>query len=138
MVLTPTQTAQLQTLLDLADDHPEYKGYGLVKGHAYDAARIPILDGQDIVGFFTPRFDRGYWRAGAIFVSPNNRGKGHATGAIKQYFGGNPNKRPARVWIATYNTPSQNAFAKAGFVKGDYYEAGNKPLEQGHYYYLVD
>lgn len=135
-MLTTTQKQNLDMLVDLADSHPEYKGYGLVKGPMFDAARIPILDKGNVVGFLTPRFVKGYWRAGAIFVAPEHRGKGFATKAIKDFFEGNPNKRPARVWIADYNLASQKAFLNAGFNKQERYNAGESILEKGHYYYL--
>jgi RimJ/RimL family protein N-acetyltransferase len=136
-MLNQQQQSQLLSLLDQANEHPEYKGYNLVKGDHYDAARIAIADDcGNIVGFLTPTFQKGYWRAGAIFVSPEQRGKGYATKAIIKFFHGNLTKRPARVWIAEYNTPSQKAFIKAGFLKGERYNAGDDILQIGHYYYL--
>lgn len=138
-MLTQTQQQDLDMLVDMAEDHPEYKGFGLVKGSSFDLARVPILDDNgNVVGFLTPRLHNGYWRAGAIFIAPEQRGKGFATRAIKEFFGGNPNKRPARVWIADYNLASQKAFLKAGFHKMERYDAGEGILEKGHYYYLVE
>ena len=126
----------LQKYVDAADNHPEFAGYNLVKGADKDSARFAILDNTGrVVGFMTPRFDRGYWRTGAIYTDPRVRGQGHARKAIIEFFS-DPAHRPARVWIASMNKESQKAFTGAGFVKGERKDLSSDPHDIGHNYYL--
>ena len=126
----------LQGYINAADEHPEFAGYNLVKGAEKDAIRLAILDDfGKVVGFMTPRFDRGYWRTGAIYTDPSVRGKGFAMKAIIEFFS-NPFYRPARVWIADINTQSQRAFTGAGFIKGERRNLSDNPADMGHDYYL--
>ncbi len=129
------QKDQLRDLVDDADVHPEFSGYGLVKGEEKDRARLAIISEEGVVGFLTPRFDRGFWRTGAIFVGDQFRGKSFAKKAIATYFS-DPSKRPARVWIADYNKSSQGAFISAGFERGERRDIGQAEDEKGSNYYL--
>ncbi len=126
----------MASLLDAADSHPEFKGYDLVKGPERDAARLVITDETGApVGFMTPRFDRGFWRTGAIYTHPEVRGKGYAKKAIIEFFS-NPSHRPARVWIADMNLSSIGAFTSAGFVQGGRHDLSQSPEDKGKYYEL--
>ena len=133
--LNDEQKNKLNKLLDGADTHPEFAGYNLVRGEDKDEARLAILNNNNVVGFLTPRFDRGFWRTGAIFIGDDFRGKGFARKAISLYFS-DSSKRPARVWIAESNIDSQNAFISAGFEKGERRDIGPLDSDRGHNYYL--
>jgi len=131
-----TGTERLLAYVDAADQHPEFAGYDLVKGPERDSARLAITDDAGVVvGFMTPRKDRGFWRTGAIYTDPAARGKGFARRAIIDFFS-DPAHRPARVWIADINGESQRAFTGAGFVKGERRDLGPSPSDRGHDYYL--
>lgn len=126
---------RLNQLLDDADRHPEFAGWDLVKGPERDSARLVILDDSgNPVGFMTPRFDKGYWRTGAIYVDPSARGKGYARKAIIEFFG-DPSHQPARVWIADVNRESQRAFLAAGFELGERRDLSELPQDRGSHYY---
>jgi hypothetical protein len=84
--LDDQQLERLSQLLDDADLHPEFAGYDLVKGSEKDQLRLAILNDKEVVGFMTPRFDRGYWRTGAIYADPAMRGGGHMRRAIIEFF----------------------------------------------------
>ena len=134
--LDSRQAQHLKIYIDDADNHPEFKGYDLVKGPERDSSRLAILDDLgNVVGFMTPRLDRGYWRTGAIYVDPGLRGKGFAKKAIIEFFS-NPNHRPAKVWIAEQNKESQRAFQGAGFVRGNRRDLSPAPEDRGHDYFL--
>ena len=134
--LNDDQLRKLSQLLDDADQHPEFSGYDLVKGQEKDARRRVVLDAEgEVVGFLTPRFDRGFWRAGAIYADPSTRGKGHMRQAIIEFFS-DAQHRPARVWIADDNVPSQRAFTGAGFEQGARRDVGESAADKGHDYYL--
>jgi len=127
---------EMQELLDAADEHPEFAGFGLVKGPERDAVRLFFTNERgEPVGFMTPRKDGGYWRTGAIYVSPAARGKGYAKRAILEFFG-DSNHRPARVWIADVNADSQRAFLAAGFEVGEQHDLSDSPNDKGKHYYL--
>jgi RimJ/RimL family protein N-acetyltransferase len=127
---------RLKDYLDAADDHPEFRGYDLVKGKHRDALRLAILDDEgNVIGFMTPRLDRGYWRTGAIYTDPKVRGSGYALRAIKEFFS-DSSHRPARIWISDENKRSQNAFIGAGFEMGEKRDMGDNPEDKGHYYNL--
>jgi len=133
--LDDQQLERLSQLLDDADLHPEFAGYDLVKGSEKDQLRLAILNDKEVVGFMTPRFDRGYWRTGAIYADPAMRGGGHMRRAIIEFFS-NPSHRPARVWIGEDNIGSQRAFLGAGFKRGGRRDIGDGPGDKGHDYYL--
>ena len=125
---------RLKDYLDAADDHPEFRGYDLVKGEDRDALRLAILDDEGkVIGFMTPRLDDGYWRTGAIYTDPKVRGSGYALRAIKEFFS-DLSHLPARVWISDENKKSQNAFIGAGFKMGEKRDMSDNPEDKGHYY----
>lgn len=127
---------RLEKYINDADVHPEFAGFDLVKGSERDNIRLAILDDEGIVvGFMTPRHDRGYWRTGAIYTDPEVRGKGYAKRAIEEFFK-DGSHQPARVWISDNNKRSQRAFVGAGFKKGSPHAVGAGPDDQGHDYYL--
>ena len=128
--------SRLRSYVDAADAHPEFAGYDLVKGEERDRTRLAITDDAGrVVGFMTPRLDRGYWRTGAIYTDPATRGMGWARRAIIEFFS-HPDHRPARVWISDENRESQRAFTGAGFVRGERRDLSDAPGDKGHDYYL--
>ncbi len=110
-----------QDLLALADDDPEIAGFVYAQEEENDGTeeeedrqRAGIYLGDDLVGFMTPREEPdGGWRVGAIYIRPENRGKGIAPSAIAKFF---EDKDASPVPIGLTNSSSQSAFAKAGFV----------------------
>jgi GNAT superfamily N-acetyltransferase len=127
---------RLDGYLDDADKHPEFSGFDLVKGEDRDALRLAILDEEGtVVGFMTPRHERGFWRTGAIYVDPLVQGRGYARRAIDEFFR-DASHRPARVWISDRNQSSQRAFTRAGFVQGERHDVGDGPDDRGSNYYL--
>jgi RimJ/RimL family protein N-acetyltransferase len=110
-------------ILYQGDEHPEITGYVHPE---QDLFRVPIKDGDQVVGFFTPRKDGDEWRVGAIFVLPEHRGKGLAGKAIKDFFSGD--KLPAYAHVGLDNPSSQKAFERAGFIpEGQPQQSQNDP-----------
>ena len=130
--LNVNQKQTLEKLLDDADSHPEFSGGNYVKGEDKDQQRIIALEGDEVVGFMTPRFqlESGFWRSGAIYIPPQHQGKGYASIMLKQFFN-NPTHLPARVWIADYNKSSQKAFSNAGFKKSKERNLSDSPNDKG-------
>jgi len=110
--LTKLAQAIPAEVLQAAQDDPAIEGTVLKAGGAY---RAPIYDGDDVVGFFTPREEGGTWRLGPIFVMPEHRGKSLAISAVREFMDG----RPGRAEIDGDNEASQKLFEAAGFTKGD-------------------
>lgn len=133
--LNVSQMNDLLDILDEAEAHPEFHGYGLIHGDVFNRRRLVIVIDQQAVGFMTPRFEDGYWRTGAIFVSKKYAGKGYGRDAIKTFFS-DVLKRPARVWIADENIQSQKAFKSAGFVLGQKKDLSDLPQDFGHMWHL--
>ena len=111
-----------QDLLALADNDPEIGGFVFadndpeIGGFVYpqeDRQRAGIYLDDELVGFMTPREEDGGWRAGAIYIRPDSRGKGIGSLAIDKFF---EDKSASPVPIGLNNLASQKAFAKAGFV----------------------
>ena len=98
------------SILHQGDENPEITGYVFPDK---DIFRVPIKD-SEIVGFFTPRKDGEEWRVGAIFVTPEHRGKGLAGKALRQFFTGD--KLPSYANVGIDNYSSQKAFESAGFT----------------------
>ena len=99
-----------QDLLALADNDPEIGGFVYPQE---DRQRAGIYLDNELVGFMTPREEDGGWRAGAIYIRPDSRGKGIGSLAIDKFF---EDKSASPVPIGLNNLASQKAFAKAGFV----------------------
>ncbi len=99
-----------------------------------NAKRLIILVQENVIGFMTPEKTsmKGvqYWRAGALYVSKENRKKGNATSALRIFF---QSHRPGIAWIEDTNVHSIRAFEKIGFYKW-------KPKQMndlvGHWYLL--
>ena len=101
-----------QDLLALGNKDPEIEGF--VDPEDVSKKRAGIYIGDDLVGFMTPRKEPdGGWRVGAIYIRPENRGKGIAPSAIAKFF---EDKDASPVPIGLTNSSSQSAFAKAGFA----------------------
>ena len=99
-----------QDLLALADNDPEIGGFVYPQE---DRQRAGIYLDNELVGFMTPREEDGGWRAGAIYIRPDSRGKGIGSLAIDKFF---EDKSASPVPIGLNNLASQKAFAQAGFV----------------------
>ena len=69
----------------------------------------------DLVGFMTPREEKGGWRVGAIYIDSKIREsvKGIGSIAISKFFAG---REAADLLIGVDNISSQRAFSNAGFV----------------------
>lgn len=91
---------------------------------------ILVNDGE-LVGFFTPRLESGYWRAGSIFITQEYRGKGIMFDLLKHFF---QNHSPAMAWIANSNTASKNLYLKLGFTKGKDYNLSTAEIDKGSWY----
>ena len=68
-----------------------------------------------LVGFMTPREEKGGWRVGAIYIDSEvrERVKGIGSIAISKFFVG---REAADLLIGVDNISSQRAFSNAGFV----------------------
>ena len=68
----------------------------------------------DLVGFMTPREEKGGWRVGAIYIDSEvrERVKGIGSIAISKFFEG---RKAADLLIGVDNISSQRAFSNAGF-----------------------
>jgi len=96
-------------ILTLADKDPEISGFVYPEE---DRERAGIYFNNELVGFMTPRMESGLWRVGAIYISPDYRGKGIGSKAIIKFF---EDKDASQVPIGVNNAPAQKAFTKAGF-----------------------
>ena len=97
-----------QELLQQAEDDPDLTGFVLKHGRT----RTGIEVDNKLVGFLTPRLGSAdIWRTGAIYISPEHRGKGYAKSAISKFF---ENKKGLSM-IEPHNLASQKAFESAGF-----------------------
>ena len=69
----------------------------------------------DLVGFMTPREEKGGWRVGAIYIDNEvrERVKGIGSIAISKFFVG---REASDLLIGVENISSQRAFSNAGFV----------------------
>ena len=130
--LNVDQRQVLRDLLNNADIHDEFAGGNYVKGEDKDQQRVVALLDDEVVGFMTPRFqpESGFWRSGAIYVSPQHQGKGIASTMLQKFFNDREHL-PARVWIANKNTSSQKAFTKAGFERHKERNLSDSSNDQG-------
>jgi len=98
-------------LLQLGDEDPEIGGFVYPEE---DRQRAGIYLDDELVGFMTPRKEPdGRWRAGAIYLDPESRGKGIGSEAIANFF---VDKDASPLPIGVDNIASQKAFTKAGFI----------------------
>jgi len=101
---------KLKELLVQADQEATLSGY--VYPSDDTRKRIPIWFQNQIVGFATPRQDPDkVWRMGAIYVTPEYRGKGLAREAIRGFMNG----LSGRAFTEDGNLPTRRAFFSAGF-----------------------
>lgn len=73
--------------------------------------RLGIIIDNELVGFLTPRLDKGYWRTGAIYIKPEYRGKGYGGMAVEKFFSDKPN---GFAFIDPRNISSRKSFERAG------------------------
>ena len=87
---------------------------GFVYPEDGDRLRGGIYWRGELVGFMTPREEKGGWRVGAIYVDSEvrERVKGIGSIAISKFFEG---REAADLLIGVDNVSSQRAFANAGF-----------------------
>lgn len=87
---------------------------GFVSPEDGSIKRAGIYFRGDLVGFMTPREEKGRWRVGAIYVDGEMRKKFRGIGsiAIAKFFEG---REAADLLIGVDNEASQRAFSKAGF-----------------------
>ena len=100
-------------LLMKGDSDGEISGF--VYPHDVSRARGGIYWQGDLVGFMTPREEKGGWRVGAIYIDSKTREsvKGIGSIAISKFFEG---REAADLPIGVGNEFSQRAFSNAGFV----------------------
>ena len=101
-----------EDLLMKGDQDGEISGF--VKPKDVSIKRAGIYFRGDLVGFMTPRKEKGGWRVGAIYVDGEKRKgfKGIGGIAISKFFEG---REAADLLIGVSNEASQRAFSKAGF-----------------------
>lgn len=99
-------------LLIKGDQDGEISGF--VRPEDGGIKRAGIYFRGDLVGFMTPREEKGGWRVGAIYVNGEVRKKFKGIGgiAIAKFFEG---REAADLLIGVDNEASQRAFSKAGF-----------------------
>lgn len=76
--------------------------------------RVPILHQGKTVGFYTPRKDNKYLRAGALYLDPAYRGQGIMKQVLSSYF----TDKKGKAWISNNNTKSISLFTGLGFKPG--------------------
>ena len=100
-------------LLMKGDSDREISGFVYPKNLNLDRGGIYFQG--DLVGFMTPREEKGGWRVGAIYIDSvvRERVKGIGSIAISKFFEG---REAADLLIGVNNISSQRAFSNAGFV----------------------
>lgn len=103
-----------QALLDEADRDPYIQGYV----HPQEELERQWIrnDEGKVVGFFTPRVDKGAVRTGAVYVTPSERGKGYSRRALMEYL---KEGEPTREFIEHSNTPSRKLFTSLGYTQDE-------------------
>lgn len=77
--------------------------------------RVPLMCGDECVGFVTPHETKSGWRAGPIFVMPGHRGHGHVETWYREQFAAHPE----RTWVAFVPDGARGSLSmhkRAGFV----------------------
>jgi hypothetical protein len=99
-------------LLKKGDSDREISGFVYPKDENIDRGGIYLRG--DLVGFMTPREEKGGWRVGAIYIDSVVREsvKGIGSIAIAKFFVG---REAADLLIGVDNIYSQRAFSNAGF-----------------------
>lgn len=73
--------------------------------------RVPLMHGDECVGFVCPHETKSGWRAGPIYVAPGHRGHGHVEAFYAQH--------PDRTWVAFVADGNRSSLAmhkRAGFT----------------------
>lgn len=73
--------------------------------------RVPLMCGEQCVGFVTPHETKSGWRAGPIFVVPGHRGHGH----VEAFYAAHPD----RTWVAFVPDGARGSLSmhkRAGFA----------------------
>lgn len=73
--------------------------------------RVPLMHGDECVGFVTPHETKSGWRAGPIYVVPGHRGHRH----VEEFYA----QHRDRTWVAFVpegNRASAAMHKRAGFV----------------------
>ena len=101
-----------EDLLRKGDADSEISGF--VYPEESDRLRGGIYWRGDLVGFMTPREEKGGWRVGAIYIDNEvrERVKGIGSIAISKFFVG---REAADLLIGVDNISSKRAFSNAGF-----------------------
>jgi hypothetical protein len=101
-----------EDLLMKGDSDGEISGF--VYPHDVSRARGGIYWRGDLVGFMTPREEKGGWRVGAVYIDSEarERVKGIGSIAISKFF---ECREAADLLIGVDNISSQRAFSNAGF-----------------------
>ena len=107
-----------EDLLLKGDQDKEISGFAIKRDkedREIEQVRAGIYYNKKLVGFMTPREEKGGWRVGAIYVDEDVRKnfKGIGSIAISKFFEG---REAADLLIGVDNIASQRAFGKAGFV----------------------
>lgn len=83
-----------------------------------DKSREAIYYEGELAGFYTPRqvnyLGKLYWRTGAIYIKPEYRRKGIASGTIKSFYSDKPY---GIAYIDPNNIASLATYEKCGFRK---------------------
>jgi RimJ/RimL family protein N-acetyltransferase len=95
-------------MLDAANNDPFLLGFVPKENNN----RLGIEVHGTLVGFMTPRENKGTWRTGAIYVLPEFRNKGIASKAIRQF---HSDKGSSRALVEPHNHASRKAHENAGF-----------------------
>lgn len=73
--------------------------------------RVPLMHGDECVGFVTPHESKSGWRAGPIYVVPGHRGRRH----VEAFYATNSDREWV-AFVATGNKASLSMHKRAGFV----------------------
>lgn len=92
-----------------------------------DPSRVTVDYQGKTIGFYTPRKEGEYLRAGALYIDPAYRGKGIMKNTLAAYF----SKSKGRAWISDNNHNSIALFTKLGFTPSSIKMMDN---EQGKWY----
>jgi len=100
-------------LLEKGDADSEISGF--VYPNDNSRLRGGIYWRGELVGFMTPREEKGGWRVGAIYIDSESRErvKGIGSIAISKFFEG---REASDLLIGVDNISSKRAFSNAGFV----------------------
>lgn len=74
--------------------------------------RVPLMHGDEVVGFVSPHETKSGWRAGPIYVAPAHRGHRH----VEDWYA-NHRDRTWVAFVADGNAGSLRMHKRAGFVR---------------------